>query len=196
MVVSVELLGDAAGHTGCGSGRARTSLSRDGDVIGETDRGGSGEFDVPADGGTYRLETDLTRYAGFVLSTRVTAAWTFTSEHVAGEDPEALPLMAVRYAPELDAHNRAPAGGRYQIPFTIDRLGDIGRVSGVGVEASFDDGQTWTRLRVARPHDGRYVASITHPAGNGFVSLRATVTDDRGNSLEQAIVRAYELTAD
>jgi subtilisin family serine protease len=195
MDVAVELLGDAAGHTGCSSGRARTSLSRDGDMIGETDRGGSGEFDVPADGGTYRLATDLTRYAGFVLSTRVTAAWTFGSEHVAGEDPEALPLMAVRYAPELDAHNRAPAGGRYEIPFAIDRLGDIGRISEVGVEASFDDGRTWTRLQVGRPRGGRYVASIAHPAGNGFVSLRASVTDDRGNSVEQTIVRAYELKA-
>jgi hypothetical protein len=196
MDVSVELLGDAAGHTGCSSGRARTSLFRDGDLVGETDQGGAGEFDVPAEEGTYRLETDSSRYAGFVLSTRVSAAWTFRSGHVTGEEPEPLPLMAVRYAPELDANNRAPAGRRYEIPFSIDRLGDIGRISDLGVEASFDDGRTWTRLRVGRPRGGRYVASIAHPAGNGFVSLRASVTDDRGNTAEQTVVRAYELRAE
>jgi hypothetical protein len=104
--------------------------------------------------------------------------------------------MAVRYAPELDANNRAPAGKELPDPFSIDRLGDIGRISDLGVEASFDDGRRWTRLRGGRPRGGRDVASIAHPAGNGFVSLRASVTDDRGNTVEQTIVRAYELRAD
>jgi hypothetical protein len=35
------------------------------------------------------------------------------------------------------------------------------------------------------------VAIVKHPAGNGFVSLRAKSTDTAGNTLEQTVIRAY-----
>jgi hypothetical protein len=168
---------------------------RDGETVGESPSAGFGQFEVPADPGTYRIETELTRHPQAVLSTRITAAWTFRSQHVDGDEPEPLPLLAVRFAPELDAHNRVPAGGRYQIPLSIDRLGDVGRIARPHVEASFDDGRHWTPLRVTRRPGHRYVASLTHPRTAGFVSLRATATDDHGNTVQQTIIRAYELTA-
>ena len=40
---------------------------------------------------------------------------------------------------------------------------------------------------------GKRIASVTHPAGDGHVSLRATATDSNGGKVEQTIIRAYLL---
>jgi hypothetical protein len=130
------------------------------------------------------------------MSTRVTAAWTFSSQHAGDDAPEPLPLMAVRFQPDLDRYNRAPAGGRYRVPFSIDLQGAAGVALGLpAVEASFDDGATWTPAAVRPRRDGTYTATVRHPAGNGFVSLRAAVADGAGNRVEQTILRAYQLAA-
>lgn len=36
-------------------------------------------------------------------------------------------------------------------------------------------------------------ALLHHPAGDGFVSLKASATDSHGNAVEQTIIRAYAL---
>ncbi|MEV4757671.1 hypothetical protein AB0J86_21515 [Micromonospora sp. NPDC049559] len=56
----------------------------------------------------------------------------------------------------------------------------------LAVEASYDDGATWNRVPV---RDG--AARVRHPAGAGFVSLRATAADGAGNTVRQTVVRAY-----
>ena len=58
---------------------------------------------------------------------------------------------------------------------------------------SYDDGKTWTAARVERDHD-RWTASVEHPRGAEFVSLRASVGDGDGNAVTQTITRAYALT--
>ena len=194
ITIAVPLLTDAAGHSGCSpSVPATTRLLRDGEVVGETDQPATGEFTVPADPGTYRLETDVDHSATTAISTRITAAWTFRSQHVEGEEPAPVPLMAVRFAPELDRHNRAPAGRTLAVPVTVDKAGGVGRVGKPAVEASFDDGATWVKIPVQRRADGTYVAQVTHPRRAEHVSLRAKVTDDQGNAVEQTITRAYLL---
>ena len=42
----------------------------------------------------------------------------FTS--VSTETATALPLMAVRYEPNVDEYNRAPAGGKFQFPVWVE----------------------------------------------------------------------------
>jgi len=38
------------------------------------------------------------------------------------------------------------------------------------------------------------VATVHHPrTDNGYVSLRTSVTDKRGNTVEQTVIRAYRL---
>jgi hypothetical protein len=197
--VSVALLGDGDGHPGCTEmASGHTRLLRNGIVVGESSAPGAGEFTLPPGTARYRLEVDQERSPGAHLSTRTTAAWTFRSAHIPGDEPEPLPLLAVRWTPHLDDHNRAPAGRRIEVPVTIDRLGAIGRVHAPTIEASFDDGATWNEVPV-RPADGGhdgFVATIRHPAGAGFVSLRASARDDRGNTVEQTTIRAYELAPD
>ena len=60
-----------------------------------------------------------------------------------------LPLLAVRFAPELDDHNAAPAGRRFTFPVYVQRNGSAkpGRVDTPMVEVSYDDGTTWTAAR-------------------------------------------------
>jgi hypothetical protein len=63
---------------------------------------------------------------------------------------------------------------------------DAGTLASVTVEASFDDGATWRRVPVVGG-----AMKIQHPRGNGFVSLRTSVTDSDGNTMSQTVVRAY-----
>jgi hypothetical protein len=57
-----------------------------------------------------QMRTSADRFAVARLSTRVSAKWTFTSEHSDSEGLIGLPLLAGRFAPHLDDHNTAPAG--------------------------------------------------------------------------------------
>lgn len=191
LIVSVPVLTDADGHAGCPSedASATSRLRRNGEVIGEAPFPGGGVFEVPPEPATYRLETEVDR-GGAAVSTRVAAAWTFRSEHV---EAAPIPLLAVRFRPDVDHRNRAPAGMTVAVPVTIDRAGPIGRISKPTVEVSFDDGATWTPVTVERQGHGTYLAIVTHPSTALHVSLRATASDDRGNTVEQTIHRAYLL---
>ncbi|GAA3755171.1 S8 family serine peptidase [Plantactinospora mayteni] len=170
----------------------RATLYRDGQRIGESD---DGYFDVPADPATYRLEVESTR-STVELSTRVSSAWTFRSEHVAVEDPKGpaspLPVMAIRFAPKLDDHNRAPAGSRFSFPIYVQRQEGArhGTLTNVTVQASYDDGATWGPVPLSGEGLNR-TAHLMHPTGQGFVSLKASATDSAGNGVEQTIIRAY-----
>jgi subtilisin family serine protease len=197
ITVSIAILGDGAGHPGCtNSASGRTTLRRDGEIVGESPFEGYGEFTVGPEPADYRLEVDATRPDGTHLATRTSAAWSFPSAHVPGAEPQRLPLMAVRLTPALDDRNRAPAGSRIPVRVTVERIGDIGRVRTPAVEVSFDDGATWAAVPVRRAEHRGFVATVQHPAGAGFVSLRTGARDDRGNAVEQTTIRAYELTTE
>ncbi len=172
-------------------GTTRLTLHRNGELIGESEEYWLGA-DVPADSARYRIEATTTRPS--TLSTRVTGVWTFTSAHEAGEDGKPLPLMAVRFAPELDDHNRARAGRPFVFPVVVQqqRGADNGTLRSLRVDVSYDDGQTWRRVTLLGSGSKRF-ALVSHPAGEGFVSLRAAATDSKGNTLEQTIIRAYAL---
>ena len=60
------------------------------------------------------------------------------------------------------------------------------------MEVSYDDGTTWSAVRLTR--DGsQWVASVDHPARAAFVSLRGSVAGADG-SVKETIVRAYKVT--
>ncbi|MEU8382539.1 hypothetical protein [Streptosporangium sp. NPDC048865] len=60
------------------------------------------------------------------------------------------------------------------------------------LQVSYDDGATWRTRRLTRTGDG-WRARLGAPAGARYVSLRAAAEDDRGNAVEQTIVRAFGL---
>jgi len=61
------------------------------------------------------------------------------------------------------------------------------------VNASYDDGKTWQPATVVS--DGaKWKVTVNHPATKGgYVSLRVTAEEPNGNSVEQTVIRAYQL---
>ncbi|MFI0792891.1 S8 family serine peptidase [Micromonospora rubida] len=153
-----------------------------------------GECDVPPGPASYRFEAEDNRVAGAELSTRVSATWTFRSAHVSGDKAQHLPVMAVRAAPELDAQDAAPAGQRFRFPVTVQRQTGApgGTVVGLTLDISYDGGKTWQPVRLVR-NGNTWTATVDHPAGSGFASLRAFAVDSAGNTVRQTIVNAYRL---
>ena len=105
------------------SGEGTTTLLRDGEVVDEQPSRAAACFKLGAGTCAVHAAHDRDQSALARLSTQVSAEWTFTSEHVAGRSPPHMPLLAVRFAPELDDHNAAPAGKRFTIPVYVERNG-------------------------------------------------------------------------
>jgi subtilisin family serine protease len=168
-------------------------LLRDGREVARGDFPGAVYVPVmPVEDATYTFRTNADRPFSR-LSTVVSSEWTFRTGHVAGEEPAALPLLAVRYAPNLDDHNAAPAGRKFRFPVYVQRNGaETGSVNTPKVEVSYDDGKSWRAVRLDRK-GAQWQATVEHPRGAEFVSLRSTVSDKDGNKATQTIVRAYAL---
>lgn len=202
LAVSLALYSDGANHVGFSVvDSGRTKLYRNGVKIAENDEPGFGGFEVPAAPANYLLEVNAVRTGVSGLSTRVSAAWTFRSGHVSGDTPQSLPLSAVRFTPRLDDADGAPGGpvSQFFVPIMVQRQqgASPSAVRALTVEVSYDDGQNWRRAALFGfgPYEKGWFAILNHPAGPGFVSLRATATHEDGATVRQAIIRAYRLNA-
>ncbi|MEV4658392.1 S8 family serine peptidase [Micromonospora sp. NPDC049301] len=192
--VDVPLHSDAEGHAGGSlADTARTALYRDGVLVGELPEPGYGQFTVPPGAANYRLEVSSKRSLSD-LSTEVSTSWTFRSGHVPGEDYRPLPLSAIRFTPPLDETNAARAGRTLVIPVQVQRQpGATGsRLAGLTVDVSYDGGQSWQAAQVRHGGHG-WTATVRHPAGAGYASLRATARDAAGNTVTERIIQAYRL---
>ncbi|MER6167580.1 S8 family peptidase [Streptomyces violaceorubidus] len=187
---------DGARHWNTHSGTLReSSLLVDGKEIAEPDGVSPAEdlarYTVPAGDGTYRLTLDSSRDPEVEsVSTRVRSVWTFRSAKTPEGTWSALPLSAVRFTPRLTPASTAKAGGRFEVPFHVEGAAAGERPKRLAFAVSYDGGNTW---QAARAVDGTHLV-LRHPAGAGSVSLRAELTDARGNTLVQTIERAYLTT--
>ncbi|WP_067484921.1 S8 family serine peptidase [Actinomadura hibisca] len=149
---------------------------------------------VPADAATYTLHEKLTRTGPPAsVATATDTLWTFRSARTTAR--QALPLMTVDLLPAgLDDHNRAARSRTTVVPFWVKRNpgAPASAVASSTIEASFDDGKTWRKLRVTGTA-GAGAVTVTPPAGAEHVSLRASATDRNGNAVVQTVIRAYTL---
>ncbi|WP_143060288.1 serine protease [Streptomyces sp. TLI_105] len=189
IALDIPLLADGDGHVPSAPRfrTATTTLHRDGVLIG-TRRGepGRAEFTTTPGAASYRLTASATRGDGTASGGRVTASWTFTS--AAAARPAALPLSTIRFAPDLALDGTAPAGTPLRVPVTVQGAATGTGVRSLTVSMSADDGTTWTRVPV---RDGR--AEFRTPASGRSVSLRAELTDTRGNTLTQTQRNAFRI---
>ncbi|SDP57230.1 S8 family serine peptidase [Lentzea jiangxiensis] len=168
-----------------------TKLTANGRVVAESSTPGQLFTPVPPARTAYLLHADSTRPGG---TSKVTADWTFTSGTVAGEVPEVLPLLAVRFEPKLDDSNQGRAGSVLTVPVTVQRNGARGDVTDVRtpqVEVSYDEGATWQRVLLFKA-GGKWLVTLLHPKNAKSVSFKAK-TSDRNGSVDQAVLRAYTL---
>lgn len=201
IIADPPLTGDGGGHAGLPHPETVSGtlvLKRNGAVVGESPfpvYGDTPRFTVPAGNAQYRLEATVNRRAPVTLSTRVSAAWTFSSDTV---DPNAhlrLPLWAVTFSPATDPQGTAPSGRTFVIPVRAHVQPDAASsgLRTLTVDYSLDDGGTWQSAAVTTAADGTGTATVTHPSGTGFVSLRARAEDWAGNVVEQTVIRAYRI---
>ncbi|MGP3980443.1 S8 family serine peptidase [Streptomyces sp. KR80] len=174
----------------------KTTLSRDGTVIGTSKYAAFGRFEIPDSAGTYTLHATATREVPWsVVGTKADVTWTF-DEPGASAPAKPLPLLVVRATGEVDEQSRAPAGRLYPLVLTAQSQpgAPAVRLAALKVEASYDDGATWTPARTSFSGN-RGGAVLNHPAGDGYVSLRITAEDVHGNAVTQTITRAYQTIA-
>jgi hypothetical protein len=155
--------------------------------------------------GWYTMRIEASRFVpgrrlpARILSSSETTTWRFyAGAQYATLNSVIVPVTATRYLPQgLDLENRVPAGRSTRISLRILRASEPGwtshssPLSSVSVQASFDGGAQWHNVRLVRQGVG-WVAFVPAPAA-GYVALRSTVTDTRGDSTVQTIYRAYQI---
>jgi hypothetical protein len=99
-------------------------------------------------------------------------------------EPTAVPVVTVIGFSETTADG-VVGGDLY-----TDSPAAAGTLAHLSVDVSYDDGTTWQHAGMRGT-----TALLRHPAGPGYVSLRATATDSSGDTVTQTVVHAYRLRA-
>jgi len=169
---------------------------QDGTLVSSGPWASAGIYPVPDQTVTFRLDLKASRDPVFRLSTRTHTEWTVVSPKVS--DPLAMDTMAVLQLDyQVDTNLAGDArGGRQTVGLSASHLpGAVGggRIQGATFAVSYDDGQTWRPVTLAKNGTGAWTAQFDAPQ-SGFVSVRAKAWDDKGNSINQEVIRAYGLT--
>jgi hypothetical protein len=191
--LQVPIYSDRDGHAGTISGEGNLVLYRNGEKLDESGYNYGGEFDVPPEPDDYRLELS-TSQSLFELTTREQVVWTFRSAHVDEGQREPLPLLAVRFTPDLNERGEALRSPRFRLPLSVSSHSQRAslRIGIPSAEVSYDDGATWAKARVERSGQ-QWHAILSHPARADYVSLRLGASDCAGNTVQQTVIRAYAL---
>lgn len=142
----------------------------------------------------YQLVVDTRSEAGFgPYSTTTRTEWNFTSGAPEEVDAEAVPLVQLDYATDLDQAGRAHRTSDFSITPQVpgsDSAKDA--VASVKLEVSYDDGVSWQRQDL-REKNGTWKASLSAPRRAGYVSIRVTAKQHNGGDITQTVTRAYGL---
>ncbi|MEV5961963.1 S8 family peptidase [Kribbella sp. NPDC051952] len=169
----------------------------------------TGKFDVPATPADLRLVYDRTAAENpLPYGQALHAEWSFrterpTSSTTAGTVcPAAVPgacgiqpLLQVRPDVALDNHNQAPrAGGKLTLTAYHESSTETpAQLSSMAVKVSFDDGKSWSTVKVSGSGDVRTVTVPRAPAKATAVSLQVQATDKAGSKVSLVLPRAYGL---
>ncbi|MGA3541786.1 hypothetical protein ACK8GE_21130 [Micromonosporaceae bacterium DT194] len=131
-----------------------------------------------------------------LLSYRTTARFRF---HADPRKQQVAPVYLTRFTPAgLDLQNAAKPGSTTNVSLTLDRkkqggvkLGTAPKVKTMTAWASYDNGATWKKTTLKKS-GSKWVATVKNPK-SGYVTLRAKVTDTKGNSSDITIYRAYKI---
>ncbi|MFJ5214149.1 S8 family peptidase [Streptomyces sp. NPDC088354] len=188
--------GAAVSAVGDPSDVAHAEVYRNGRLVAQSDSGAWGGFEVPAGKAGYRLDLTTARTsADWRFGTGTKTSWTFTSDTAA--TATLLPLLQVDYSAPVDLHNAVDSRRSHTLGLNVRMPDGLAAPRGVTlkVEASYDDGRTWTTARTKRLGGGTgFTAGVERPSrlhGDAYVTLRVTATDSAGHSVRQTVDRAY-----
>ncbi|RKS69048.1 hypothetical protein BZB76_6187 [Actinomadura pelletieri DSM 43383] len=180
-----------------GNGTTGTlTLYRNGQKVGESANPMAGDWNVPADPATFRLDLAVNRNVAWSnYATSINARWTFPSAERPGHPlDDQRRLLQPRISGAFDGNGRAPVGTTFPLDVVVERPVGGSAVTLTSVEASFNDGTTWSTVPVTASGTDRWTANILHWwPHNGYVALRVKATDGSGNAVEQTVIRAYGL---
>lgn len=187
---------DGAGHSGSSEVSAQRTVVTVGGkkIIDEKGPLCSGADGLPAPAATYRVSTEATRSTAVAgVTTRLSAAWSFTSKRTTGEKPVTLPLSTVRFHPKLDLTSTAPAGKKVTVPLSLQGPAAGKGLKSLAVQVSYDGGKKWAEAPVATGKDGARSLALNHPKNAKSVSFKAKLTDRQGNTYDVTVIKAYLL---
>ncbi|MER5947235.1 S8 family peptidase [Streptomyces sp. NPDC001904] len=184
----VPLVADGMTHAGSSDYTSvATTLYRNGTKVGShTDPlFGDEVFTVPSGDAAYKLTTSVKRSTKVAaVSTRVDASWTFRSKKPA--DFATLPAAGVRFTPAVGSDSRATAGKTQSVPVAVTGAAAGSNLKSLSVYTSYDDGKNWKKVTVK---SGK--VSVKNPAKGKGITLRAKITDKKGNTSTITIYNAY-----
>jgi len=185
----LPLFADGQGHHAFSDlTSVRTTLYRNGTKFGSnTDPlTGKATFKVPAGAAEYTLTTSAGRSTKVhAASTRIDASWTFHSKRPTTGVSE-LPVSSVRFKAPVGLDSRVPAGRTVTYPVTVEGAATGRNLKSLTVYVSYDDGRTWKKTDV---RNGKI--TVRNPAQGKGISLRAKITDKKGNRSTISIHNAY-----
>ena len=170
-----------------------TVLSKDGTEIARRPDGSGLTVDIGEDGGRYTLTQEATRQVDWTpLGTRATGKWVFDTASV--DEDTALSVSSVRFAADgvVDGYAKVGLPQRVDLEFETQPDAADRRCADMTFEVSYDDGATWSAVDIDRDGD-HATATLHHPAGAEFVSVRFTAVDDLGQTVETSTIRSYGL---
>jgi subtilisin family serine protease len=194
---SAPLYSDQDGHLGFSAvDSASTVLYRNGEKVAESEYDGYVEVEgLAPEAADFTVTTTANRPTYSDFSTKETATWKFRSAATDPDEGALLPVWNARFYPQVDNRNRNHEKGVGLVPMrlTSDPESGTGRIRDVAVKVSTDDGKSWRKAALLPAGDDTYLVLVPLPKGAKFVSFQASAKDDRGNSVEQSIIRAYAL---
>ncbi|MGW1437006.1 S8 family peptidase [Streptomyces griseus] len=183
---SLALLSDGQGHTGFARyAGATTTIHRDGVLYAKEDAAvDQGAFALPPESAAYKVATTVNRNpAVYRAGNRIDASWTFTSART--EAPQTLPVSTVRFQPRLALDSTVPAGSQQTFPVVVQGAAAGSGLNSLRVTVSYD-GEKWLPAKVV---SGK--VTVSAPAKDKAISLRAVVTDQGGNESAVTIHNAF-----
>ncbi|WP_199551919.1 S8 family serine peptidase [Streptomyces sp. N35] len=191
-------------HTGFGDVWSETSgvtqqtkVYVDGKLV--DDKMGSGAYawseDVESRVQDFKVVTDTTADpARWHTSTRGHSEWTVKSGPTPADCYTFLPMLNLGFDVDTDLAGDVRGGRIVPVGIFAEYVKgapDTGRIGAGALEVSYDDGATWKSVKLLDGKGDSWKTLLAVPRDAKFVSLRASVEDDRGASVKQEIIRAF-----
>jgi hypothetical protein len=171
-----------------------STISKDGVELATSPYGSSVTADLPKDdAGRFTLTMDAKRDVPWTpFGSHSTATWAFDSAPVS--EGTVLGVSAVRFdSPDVvDGYAERDKPQRVELEYETQNGAEDRACEDMTFEVSYDDGATWAGVDIARDGD-HATATLNHPDGAQFVSVRFTAVDDLGQTVETSTIRSFGL---